>query len=32
MATALSSAKSLTSRRRREDAEIARGAAALLRR
>ena len=32
MATALSTAKSLTSRRRREDAAIARGAAALLRR
>jgi DNA repair protein RadC len=32
MATALSSAKSQASRRRREDAAIARGAAALLRR
>lgn len=32
MATALSSAKSRASRRRREDAAIARGAAALLRR
>lgn len=32
MATALSSAKSRASRRRREDAEIARGAATILRR